>query len=157
MRLRLILAIALAASAGWAQRGGGGGRGRNSGMDTPSLGPSRPNRLEQLTAALQLSKEQKKDVKTLMDDAQKEAAPLNSQITKSRAQVAVAVEGGKQEEIDKAIKEHSELEAQMAAIEMKAFAGIYKVLDNDQRNKTRAVFSTMMPGIFKGKNWQDAE
>ena len=48
------------------------------------------------------------------------------------------------------------LEAQMAAIEMKAFAGIYKILDADQRSKSRAVF-VMMPGIFKAKNWVDAE
>jgi Spy/CpxP family protein refolding chaperone len=109
-----------------------------------------------MTEDLKLTKEQKKDVKSLMDEAQKEAAPLKDQIAKSRAQLAAAIEAGKQDDIDKAVKSHSELEAQMAAIEMKAFAGIYKMLDADQRQRSRTVF-TIMPGIFHAKNWADAE
>ena len=114
------------------------------------------NHLELISEELKLSKEQKKDVKTLMDEAQKEAMPLKDQLVKSRAQLAGAIEAGKQEEIDKAIQSHSLLEAQMAAVEMKAFADIYKILDADQRSKSRAVF-VLMPGIFKAKNWVDAE
>ena len=105
---------------------------------------------------LKLSKEQKKDLKALMDEAQKEAAPLKDQLAKSRAQLSAAIQAGKPDEIDQAIQSHSVLEAQMTAVEMKAFAGIYKLLDGDQKSKSRAVF-VMMPGIFRAKNWVDTE
>ena len=158
MRLQLIAIGLLLASSAPAQRGGGGGGRGGRGGDGMSIpvNPARKNYLEQFTDDLALSKEQKKDVKTLMDEAQKEAAPIKDQLTKSRAQVAAAVESGNQDDVDKAIKSHSELEAQMTAVEMKAFAGIYKVLDSDQRQKSRTVF-VLMPGIFGKKNWVDAE
>jgi Spy/CpxP family protein refolding chaperone len=158
MNRKLILIALVAASAAFGQRGGGGG-GRGGGRGGDSAMPmsfAPKNKLEQMTETLQLSKEQKKDVKTLMDDAQKQAAPLKEQISKSLAAVAEAVAAGKQDEVDKVIAANSELEAKMAAIEMQAFAGIYKILDPDQRTKSRGVF-VMMPGIFKAKNWADAE
>jgi Spy/CpxP family protein refolding chaperone len=159
MRLKILFIGILLATIAPAQRGGGGGGGRGGaggGSLLTTGGPAAKNHLEQMTDLLKLSKEQKKDVRTLMDDAQKEAAPLKEQLAKSRAQIAAGVESGKQDEIDQAIKSHSEIEAQMTAVEMKAFAGIYKLLDADQRNKTRPVF-VMMPGIFKTKNWVDTQ
>ena len=160
MQIRLVLlgvlAVSLAAAQGRGGGGGGGGRGRGGGEGgMPMIQPSKSH-LELMADELKLTKEQKKDVKTLMDEAQKEAAPLKEKLAKARSQVVAAVEAGKQDDVDGAIKNHSELEAQMAAIEMKAFAGIYKMLDPEQRQKSRAVF-VMMPGIFKAKNWVDAE
>ena len=161
MRLKLVTIGLVVVSLAAAQRGGGGGGGRGGrggggGGDGVSMFPSAKNHLEQMSDDLKLSKEQKKDVRTLMDEAQKEAAPLKDQLAKSRIQLADAIEAGKQDDIDKAIQSHSALEAQMTAVEMKAFAGIYKMLDADQKSKSRAVF-VMMPGIFKAKNWVDAE
>src|SRR5690348_15800349 len=121
MRLRILVIGILIASIAPAQRGGGGGGGRGGGNGGGSMiagGPAEKNHLELMTDLLKLSKEQKKDVRTLMDDAQKEAAPLKEQLAKSRAQISAAVESGKQDEIDKAVKSHSELEAQMTAVEM---------------------------------------
>jgi hypothetical protein len=91
-----------------------------------------------------------------MDAAHKEAAPLRDQLVKGRAQIAAAIQGGKQEEIDGAVKNYAQLDSQMTGIEMKAFAGIYKALDEEQKQKSRAVF-TMMSGIFTRKNWLDVE
>jgi Spy/CpxP family protein refolding chaperone len=158
MKLKLLTIGILAVSIAAAQRGGGGGGrgGRGGGGEGMPMMPSARNHLELMSDELKLSKEQKKDVKTFMDEAQKEAAPLKDQLAKSRAQLAEAIEAGKPDDIDKAIQSHSLLEAQMAAVEMKAFAGIYKILDSDQRSKSRAVF-VMMPGIFRAKNWVDAE
>lgn len=157
MNRKLILIGVLAATAAFGQRGGGGGGGRGGGGGMAPMGSfGAKNRLEQLTDMLQLSKEQKKDVKALMDEAQKEAAPLKEELSKSVAQLAAAVQGGKQEEIEKAVTEHSVADAKMTAVEMKAFAGLYKLLEPDQRTKSRAAF-VMMPGIFKGKNWTDTE
>jgi Spy/CpxP family protein refolding chaperone len=155
MRTKLLLIGILAASIASAQRGGGG-RGGGGGMSLPTAGPYVKNHMERMTDILQLSKEQKKDVKAVMDEAQKEAAPLREQLVKGRAQIAAAIQAGKQDEIDAAIKKYSEVESQMAAIEMKAFAGLYKALDAEQKQKARGVFG-MMPGIFTQKNWVDVE
>lgn len=158
MKIKLVTIGLLMVSLAAAQRGGGGGGGRGGrgGGDGVVMFPSAKNHLELMADELKLSKEQKKDVKTLMDEAQKEAAPLKEQLAKSRTQLVTAIESGKQDEIDKAIQSHSVIEAQMTTLEMKAFAGIYKMLDADQKSKSRTVF-VMMPGIFRAKNWVDAE
>jgi Spy/CpxP family protein refolding chaperone len=158
MTFKLVTIGLLVVSLAVAQRGGGGGgRGaRGGGGDGMPMMASAKNHLDQMSEELKLSKEQKKDVKTLMDEAQKEAAPLKDQLVKSRAQLAGAIEAGKQDDIDKAIQSHSVLESQMTTLEMKAFADIYKILDADQRSKSRTVF-VMMPGIFNAKSWLDAE
>ena len=153
MRTKLLLIGLLAASIASAQRGGRGGGG-GGGMNIPTGGPYMKNHMEQMTDLLQLSKEQKKDIKTLMDEAQKEAAPLREQLVKGRAQIAAAVQAGQPEGVDGAIKSYSELEGQMAVIEMKAFAGIYKTLDQEQKAKASGVFR-MIPRIFTRKNWVD--
>ncbi len=62
--------------------------------------------------------------------------------------------GGKQEEIDGASKTYGAAEAQMAGIEMNAFAKIFQALDKEQQAKSPQVFA-MFPGIFKNKNWNE--
>jgi len=114
--------------------------------------PSSVSRMDQFTQILKLDKDEKKTVKSVMDDAQKEATPVNDQMEKGRLAVAQAVAGGKQEEIDGAVKSYAAAETQMAGIEMNAFAKIYNALDKDQQQKSQQIFQ-MMPGIFKGKNW----
>ncbi len=157
MRTRVLLIVMMAASAAFGQgRGGGRGGGGGGGGLAPQAGPVVKSHMEILTEVLQLSKEQKKDVKALMDAAHKEAAPLREQLVKGRAQIATAIQGGKQDEIDGAVKSYSQLDAQMSAIEMKAFAGIYKALDAEQKQKARNVFM-LMTGIFTRKNWVDVD
>jgi len=159
MNRKLILIGLLAVTVAFGQRGGGGGGGgggRGGGGMAPQGDFGGKNKLELMTTMLQLDKEQKKDVKTIMDDSQKEAAPVKDELAKSRAQLAAAIESGKQEDIDKAVAAHSQVEAKMTAIEMKAFAGIYKMLGPDQKTKSRGLF-VMMPGIFHAKNWVDTE
>jgi len=152
--MRLLLSAILLAGVAAAQGKGGGSR--NSGMSNnlPSE-PARVNRLDMLGQMLNLSKDQKKDVKTILDDGQKEANPLHDPLSKARAQVAAAIEAGKsQDEINQAIKAYADIQAQMAAIEMKAFAGIYKDLDSGQQQQASRLFA-MMTGVFKGKNWTE--
>jgi hypothetical protein len=147
----LTAAMTLTASA---QRGGGGSR--NSGMsdNMPMASQSRPSRMDMLERTLSLNKDQRKEVKSIMDEGQKEAAPLRDQMVKGRAEVAAAVQSGKAESVDQAVKSYAELQSGMAAIELKAFAQIYKLLDSDQQAKTRDVFP-MMGGVFNGKNWME--
>jgi hypothetical protein len=87
-----------------------------------------------------------------MDDAQKEATPVKDQMEKGRLAIAQAVASGKQEEIDAAVKGYAGVETQMAGIEMNAFAKLYNALDKEQQQKSPQIYQ-MMPGIFKGKNW----
>src|SRR5512133_1193829 len=106
MNRKLILIALVAATAAFGQPAGGGGGGRGGGRGGDSGMPmtfASRNKLDQMTDMLQLSKEQKKDLKALMDDAHKQAAPLKDQISKSLAAVTSAIAGGKQDEVDKAI------------------------------------------------------
>jgi hypothetical protein len=153
MFFRLLLAGILATTLAFAQRGGGGRGGGASGPVMPMN--SSPDKLAILTDNLKLNKEQKKLVKTVLDEGQKEAAPLRDEATKSRQAIGEAVSAGKsQDEIDQLVKSHAAVESQMAGIEMKAFAKIYRELDKEQQSRAQVLFQ-MMNGIFKNKNWNE--
>ncbi len=159
MWLTGILAAGLACAqgpmgGGMPEAGGRGMVGGGRGVDMPVV-PSRPNHLEMISQMLALTRSQKKDVKSILDEGQKEAAPVRERLAKTRAHVAEAIQAGKsQDEIDRAVKDCAAAEARMAAVEMQAFARIYKSLEQDQRSKVTPVF-LMMAGIFKGKNWNE--
>ena len=149
MLFRLFLAGILAATMAPAQRGGGG-RGASN---TPIMMSTQSDKLTILTDNLKLNKDQKKLVKTVLDEGQKEAAPLRDEAIKSRQAIGEAVSAGKsQDEIDQLVKSQAALESQMAGIEMKAFVKIYQELDKEQQSKAQVLFD-MMNGIFMGKNW----
>src|SRR5450756_2244695 len=123
MPIRILLAGLLASTLVFAQRGGGGGGGRGGGGNVPNMGFGGGTRLDRMSETLKLSKDQKKDVKAAMDDAQKEATPIHDQITKSRMAIAEAIAAGKsQEEIDKAVHSEAELDTQMTSLELHTFA-----------------------------------
>jgi hypothetical protein len=153
--LRKVLVFGLLGSAlMFAQRGGGGGgRGGGGGSMVPqgSFGPV--NKLDRITDMLKLSKDQKKDLKQIFDEAQKEATPLHDQINKARLVVAEAVTGGKSpEELQKAVDAEGALETQMSMLEMKAFARFATGLEPDQQPRASQLF-LMMRGLFSNKNW----
>jgi hypothetical protein len=152
MFFKLFLTGILAVTLASAQRGGGGKGGANM-PDTSIV--SRPDKLTILTDDLKLSKDQRKLVKTVLDEGQKETAPLRDEAAKSRQAIGEAVSAGKsQDEIDQLVKSHAAIESQMAGIEMKAFAKIYQGLDKDQQTRVQMLFE-MMNGIFKSKNWNE--
>jgi len=131
---------------------GEGGMGRGSEGNMPSA-PRVSNRIDVIGDSLKLDKDQKKNVKNILDAAQKEANPVHDQLAKSRLAVGEAIQDGKnQEEVSKLLNSQAALESQMAGIELNAFAKIYKALEQEQRNKTQTLFQ-MMKGIFDNKNW----
>jgi Spy/CpxP family protein refolding chaperone len=166
MLLKLLFASALACALASAQgRGGGAGMGEEGGMGGGSgrggdmapkvnFGPARVNRLDLMNNLLKLEKDQKKEVRAIMDEGSKEAAPLREQMAKARLRIAESVKSGGGQ--DEAVKNYAELESRMAAIELKAFARIYKLLDADQKQRTQRVYQ-MMNGVFKGKNWTEEQ
>jgi len=171
MFIKLILTGALACVLATAQRGGGGmsggmgeggeggmgaGGGRNGDMGATmgNFGTPHVTRLDMMTNLLKLDKDQKKEVKTIMEEGQKEAAPLREQLTRSHIKIGEAVKAGSGQE--EAIKNNAELDARMAEVELKAFAKIYKLLDADQKQRTPRLFQ-MMSGVFKSKNWTEEQ
>jgi hypothetical protein len=138
----------------FAQRGGGS---KNSGQNIPSAAVGGGTRFDRISDVLKLNKDQKKEVKATLDDAQKLATPIHDRMMKGRQAIAEAVAGGKsQDEINQLVSANAALDAQIAGVELKAFAAIYKGLDSDQQTKTAPMF-TMMKGLFNGKNWNSPE
>jgi Spy/CpxP family protein refolding chaperone len=111
-------------------------------------------RIDRVSDALKLTKDQKKDIKATMDDAQKDAAPVHDLILKGRLAIAEAVAAGKpQEEIDKAVRAEADLDTQMASIELHAFAKAVSFLEVDQKQRGVPIMFAMVRGAFNGKNW----
>jgi uncharacterized membrane protein len=153
MLSRILLAGLLASTLVFAQRGGGGGRG-GGGDIAPRMAFGGGTRLDRLTEALKLSKDQKKDVKAAMDEAQKEATPIQDQMNKSRLAIAEAIAAGKsKEEVDKAVLGEAELETQMTSLELHAFAKVVSSLEVDQKQRGVPAVFAMVKGAFLGKNW----
>jgi hypothetical protein len=150
---RILLAGFLASALLFAQGGKGGGKG-GGGANVPSMPFGGGTRLDRISDALKFTKDQKKDVKAAMDDAQKEAIPVHDQMTRSHLAIAEAIAAGKsQDEIDKAVRGQAELESQMTSIELHAFAKVVSFLEADQKQRGIPSLFAMVRGAFLGKNW----
>jgi Heavy-metal resistance len=136
----------------FAQRGGGGG-----GMRGGEFGGFQLTRLETLTASFELTKDQKKTVKTLLDDAHKNAASNREGLLSAHAAIGAAVAANKnQTEVDAAVKEYGQQAAAMAALEMKTLAQLVQQLEAPQRTNGQAIRTAffLMRGIFlDAKKW----
>ena len=138
--------------------GGGGGRGGDMGAGGGGMQmPKMVSRMDQLTETLKLNKDQKKEVKSILEEAQKGANPVREQLLKSQLAIGEAIQGSKSEdELKPLINAEAQLESQMAGIELGAFVKIYKLLEKEQLPQTRSVFP-MMKGFFSSKNWNNPD
>jgi Spy/CpxP family protein refolding chaperone len=144
-------------------RSGGGGMG-GGGMGG-GMGASRMSKMDSFTQMLTLDKDQKKQVKSMLDEAAKGAAPLRDQIVKGKAELGAAVAAGKSaDEIAKLVESYSLQKAQMAQLETKAFTAIFNTLSPEQKSRPcpgrggvtvacSAQVYDMFPDIFMKKNW----
>ena len=170
MLIRLLAVGALAAVLTFAQGGSKGGD-MGGGSDTMGAGgaggpggaggaggggfSNHVAKLDAITSMLKLNKDQKKQVKAIFDEGQKQAAPLRDQLSKGRLAVAEAAAAAKSpDEVDAAVKSYAAVEAQMASIEINSFAKVYQLLDKDQQQGAGRLYQ-MMPGMFKTKNWNE--
>jgi heavy-metal resistance protein len=146
------IVLTMMAAAPHAQRGGGGG-----GMPSAQMGGFQLSRLEMLTNDFQLSKDQKKTIKTLLDDAHKNAAAARDSLLNAHAAIGTAIAANKgQPEIDAAVKHYGQQAAAMATLEMKTLAQLLQQLEPAQRANQAAVRSAfvLMHGIFlDAKKW----
>ncbi|MGA2194016.1 MAG: periplasmic heavy metal sensor [Bryobacteraceae bacterium] len=155
--LRKLLVIGLVlASLGFAQ----GGRGNRGGGDTSGGGMmvAPPSKFENISNALNLNKDQRKAVRTVLDEAAKEATPLRDQLSKARIAIADAIQAKKSDdEITQGVNAYAALAIQMSTLEINTFAKIYAGLDETQkanRNGIGTVFA-MMKNLFATRNWNE--
>ncbi|HUI57685.1 MAG TPA: hypothetical protein VLY04_22060 [Bryobacteraceae bacterium] len=154
----LVVGLALA-SLGFAQRGGGGGRGGGD-MDTGGapMMTAAPTRWDTISNSLNLTRDQKKTVRTMLDEGNKEAAPLRDELAKTRAALAEALQAKTSDNDTKpAVDAYAAAAAQMSHLEMKTFAKIITSLDENQKANRAglAIVFNLMNGIFRNKNWNE--
>ena len=156
MLKKLLIAALLCTSLSFAQRN------RNRGGGDDSNGPPMPmasaTKLDNIAGALNLSKDQKKAVKTILDDGAKEAAPLRDQISKGRIAVGEAIDAKKgEDELKQVARAESDLATQLAQLEMKTFAKIFGALDDNQKKDSHGLSQVLrvMNGIYRNKNWNE--
>jgi len=129
--------------------GGGGGmnrgnggmeRGGNGGDMGATLRTVRQTPLDIFAEKLKLSKDQKTEAGTIVQDAAKEIAPIQQQMLQTRQDMAgLLIAGQSGDQLDQLMKAYGPLAAQTAAIESKAFAKICKMLKpNQQKNAAQA-------------------
>jgi hypothetical protein len=148
----LILAL-VCASLGLAQKNKGGS---SDGGTPQAMGP--PNKFENIAMTLNLTKDQKKTVKTILDEGAKEAAPLRDQISKSRIVVGEAIDTKKSDdELKQVARTSSDLSTQLTRLELETFAKVVGTLDETQRKNIQSLgrVLVMMSDIFHVKNWNE--
>jgi len=144
------------ASVGFARGGSRGSKGGDMNAAPMPAGP--PTKFETISNTLNLTKDQKKAVKTMLDDAAKEATPLRDQLSKARISIADAIQAKKgDDEINQAVNAYAVLATQMSGLEINTFAKIYTDLDETQKaNKNgRDMVFAMMKNLFATKNWNE--
>ena len=154
MFLKLSVLGILAASLVPAQWGGAP-HGGGDDLSPRREGPSQ-TRMDRITAMLALEPDQRKQVKTILDDGQKEAAPVRDQLVAAQSDMAESIQAGKgQDEIGKTVDAYAALDTEMTLIELRSLSKISQALHQEQQAKLGSLF-WMMRGIFKSKNWNDA-
>jgi len=145
-----ILAASLA-SAQW----GGAPHGGGDDLSPRREGPAQ-TRMDRIAAMLTLDPDQRKAVKSILDDGQKDAGPVRDQLAAAQTGIADSVLAGKgQEETGKTVEGYAALDTQMTMIELRTLTKISQSLRAEQQAKLGGLF-WMMRGIFKNKNWNDA-
>jgi histidyl-tRNA synthetase len=119
-------------------------------------GPPAFTKFDQIANALNLDKDQRKTVRSILDDGAKEATPLRDQISKSRIAVGEAVAANKSEdELKQVARTCSDLAAQLTELELKTFAKVFGTLDDAQKKNLPALgrVLSLMNDIYHTKNW----
>jgi hypothetical protein len=148
----LMDAGAIASPAAVPQRGGGGGGGGGD-MSFSTT----PSRFGILNAAFTFDKEQEKQVKATLDEAQTAAAPTRQALKTTRDALAAAIIGkASGPYLEQAVRAYASPVAAMASLEMKALADVLRPLPPAQRGNQTAVQTAffLMRGMFLDeKKW----
>jgi hypothetical protein len=127
--------------------GAGGMGGESGGMPRAA----RQSRLDIVADKLHLNKEQKEQASKIFAAALEEASPINEHIRQGRSVITGAIIDGKTgDDLNKMMAQYTDLLAQKAAVEAKAYGKLYAILDAKQQAKAAPVFAEQMDGIFDG-------
>lgn len=144
----MLVALTATGLAAQGRRGGGGGRG---GPAVETRG-----RMDILSVAFDLDKDQKKTIKATLDEAFKAAAPIRAELKKTRAALGVAALGTDTAALDAAAKAYAAQVTAMTAAEMEAFSHVLKPLSPEQKAKgTSQAFFLMRTIFLDDKKWDD--
>ena len=139
-------------------RGGGGGGGGAAGGGGSAMPQAVPSRLDRISTTLNLNKDQKKSVKSILEDGAKEATPVREQVSKSRIAVGEAINAKKSDDEVKALaKTSSDLSSKLCQMEMDAFAKVVATLDQTQKANGQALGASLMimTNAYHTKNWNE--
>jgi imidazolonepropionase-like amidohydrolase len=156
MMNKVLVIFLLCAGAGLAQRGGGGRGGGDTGA-IPQMGGVQ-SKSDTIAAVLNLTKDQKKAVKTILDEGAKAATPVRDQLSKSRLAAGEAILAKKSDDdVRQAAKSSAELSAQLSQVELQTFAKIFASLNEAQKADQQGIARVlaMMNGIYRNKNWNE--
>ena len=166
MFARVLLTAAFAAGLALAQGGmgggdgmggaaGGGGRnGRGGDMGTDAMGgmprQQRQSKTEIVADKLRLNKEQKEQFANIVSAGQEEMRPILQQISQGRNVIITAIIQGKSgDDVNKLMSQFTDLMAQQATVEAKAYGKLYAILDPKQQAKAAPIFAAEMDGLFE--------
>jgi hypothetical protein len=134
--------------------GGGGGGGRGGGGDASSMAPmgntraQKESKADQIVGKLKLSKDQKVEFESILEVSFQDAAQVRDTLAKGRSTLVNAILAGQGAgEIDKITKAYILVEAQMTALEVKAFQKTYALLKPNQTAHAPEAFD-LMAGIL---------
>ncbi len=125
-------------------RGGMGGGGMGGGMGRGPMDPAERERmmLDTLSDQLNLKKEQKKQLKTVLDRGKENVQPLQLDSIQVKGQIRAAVKSGA--DATPLYEKYGAVQAQLAAAEAKVFLDVLAMLDEKQKQKADNVYN-MIP------------
>jgi hypothetical protein len=116
------------------------------------------SRLESLEENFKLTGDQKKAVKTALDEAHKSAAPVREALIKTHAALGAAVQAGASPaDVEAASRAYGEQAAAMARIEMDALAKVLAIADPELKNPQaiQAAFFMARGMFLKNNKWDE--
>jgi hypothetical protein len=100
--------------------------------------------VERLAEEIGLNKDQRKQMKELIDSAQTSAKPLQQELEDTRKLIKEAVKGEKkQADIDSLHQKLGATYAKLAAVQSSAFADAIKLLKDDQKEDADSIYDTL--------------
>ena len=130
--------------------GGGMGRGGMGGGGGMARGPMSPEErekmmLDSLSDQLGLKKDQKKQLKTVIDRGKENVQPLQLDSIQVKGQIRAAVKNGA--DATPLYERYGAVQSQLAAAEARVFADVLAMLDDKQRQKADGVYN-MLPMLM---------
>jgi hypothetical protein len=101
--------------------------------------------LDMVSGQIGLDKDQRKQMKSVLDEARAASKPVQEQIEKNRSALLAELKAGKTgDQLVKFHKTHGALEEKLSAAQSKAFTSVLAVLKPDQRANADMLFSAVL-------------